>query len=561
MLEYGSFYVNPVWHYGAVDAQDKDGSFRHGFIVDMDPAEGFIIDFGYPGHHAELIPFSRCFGKIPQYLFASGDAVQVLWRSSDNEALCWYPAKVIAGSYYTFAFVETERHGKSVREVVRKHCIMPLGERPALTRKNYKRHRLPLNWIILILAKARSQQDFQWWNRQHGHRSDTILVKVERGKLIFIAHSSSAVTSSEFVTYTTKDSRWPRSWSLTEVFRIMANRVTFCELSIWRRAGSKRRGRRLSSKSGVASKFRPRYRYRPCPNNYLPVEIFRRIFSFLEFREQVKCCSVCKFWHTILTTCSRLEFDLQTYGHDDLALAFDKNISEFTRKIILSGNIFIVNCKPNAWYYSRLFNPVAILTGLLKAKSIKLQTITISDWHVWAPDVLSWSRSLTLQFRSDWKDLCDKLVLDNVYMNGLVYVDAESCGCNGKAFVGPYNNRFRYMDFDTMVYSRSVRVMGSSPIERMGKYIINTNQNEQMQSARTILEDNCLPMRDEVLRMLESRLDKQSVPKKVLLQHFPHAKQMLPIRPVRICNWRVEERRITALPIIPVSRRCKPGLD
>ncbi|XP_055348219.1 uncharacterized protein LOC129595288 isoform X2 [Paramacrobiotus metropolitanus] len=164
MFEYESYYSNPVWCYGAVDVQDEDGTFRHGFIVDMDLFEGFIVDFGYPNHHAELVRFHRCLGQIYEFSFALGDTVQILWRESDSEACRWYPAKVIAGSCYTFAYVETERHGKLVREVVRKNCIMPLGERQPVERRNYERHSLSLGWIASDLLKSRNQDDFQWWN-------------------------------------------------------------------------------------------------------------------------------------------------------------------------------------------------------------------------------------------------------------------------------------------------------------------------------------------------------------------------------------------------------------
>ncbi|XP_055347082.1 uncharacterized protein LOC129594421 isoform X1 [Paramacrobiotus metropolitanus] len=273
-----------VWCYGAVDVQDDDGSFRHGLIVDVDVARGCFIDFGYPGHHTELIPFHRCFGRISHYLFAPGDTVQILWRGSNSEAFRWYPATVIAGSYHTFAVVEAQRQGKIVKEVARRMWIMPSGERPSFELNSYKRLSMPLSWITAVLAKARSKQDFWWWNREHGHSFNTIFVKVESRKLLYIAQGD-------------ESRRW-NFWGLVEVFRIMAKRTTTYELRNGKRYLERERDKPIAFKSFLATISTTLYQHQPCINTCIPVEVFHRIFSFLEFQDELNSSTVYKYLYS-----------------------------------------------------------------------------------------------------------------------------------------------------------------------------------------------------------------------------------------------------------------------
>ncbi|XP_055327414.1 uncharacterized protein LOC129580772 [Paramacrobiotus metropolitanus] len=353
------FSNNRIWCYGAVDVKDDDGFFRHGMITDMDMPRGFIIDFGYPDHHAELIPFHRCFGKISHNRFAARNTVQILWRGSVNEAYRWYPAIVIAGSSYTVPFVVTQRHGEIVKEVVRRSWMMQLEERPPIKLQKFNRHSSSAGWIATVLGQARSREDLQFWNRQQGIRDTTILVKLERGKLIYISCFPEAYSF----------------WDPLEIFQsMMAKRKTVKELK-------------------KASKSTTPYNYQACINACLPAETFRQIFFFLEFPDQLNCRRVCSSWHHILTsapTCLQLDFNLQKnmYWAEGLALTFDRNISQSTRNIILSSN-------SERTYHSA--NPTGILIVLLKAKNIKVQTITVSNLHIWAPDIFSWSSSSTLQ--------------------------------------------------------------------------------------------------------------------------------------------------------------------
>ncbi|XP_055348198.1 uncharacterized protein LOC129595274 [Paramacrobiotus metropolitanus] len=367
-----------LWRRGRRSSEVDDGSFRHGLITDMDASEGFIVNFGYPDHRAEPIPFHRCFEHTAYFRFAAGDTVHILWRGSDNEAFRWYLARVIAGSSYTFAYVETQRQGEIVREVVKRSWIMASGERRPLMLSWYKQHSSSACWIVSLFALARSRKDFEWWNHEHGR--DKILVKVMTGKLIYINCYDHCGWSF---------------WETIGIFRMMARRKKLDEND--RNAGKKGHGKRFFFKSCLASRSRTRYHYQSCINTCLPIEVFRQVFFFLDFWEQLNCRIVCRSWHTLLTTvptCLRTEFNLQEYENDELACVFDKDISQSTRHIILTGN---------GQQASRSTDPIAVLIDLLKAKSIKLQSIAICNWYVWAPDIFSWSSSLSVHVRSGGK--------------------------------------------------------------------------------------------------------------------------------------------------------------
>ncbi|XP_055356962.1 uncharacterized protein LOC129602042 [Paramacrobiotus metropolitanus] len=479
------FKSSPVWRYGAVDIKDDDGSFRHGLIIDLYVCHGFFVDFDCPGHHAELIPFDRCFGQIDPQLAPPGDDVQILRRHSSNEAWRWYPAIKIMGSFDTFVVVESKWDGKIVREVVSlKHgCIMPAGQRHPLQQEQYRKHHLTLGWIIQLLVEIPSEQDFRWWNREHEDKR-RILVKVERGKLIHI---------SSFYT----DSGWT-FWQLVKMFRIMTKRITYKDLRSKKNPPARccSSNQRWSSKFLQAPKSAALYDCRSFINTVVPVEVLRRIFSFLEFREQLRCRTVCKSWHTILTTpptCSRMEFSLQKYENDELALIVDRNTSPATGTIVLSGD----SCRWNYMYryYTRSTEPIAMIIGLLKAKHIKLRTIIISHWYASAANVFEFSNSLSLQLQSDWRDVCERLVLENVDVGGWMSIGIEPGSSNWEVS----NKRY----YDSFQFSRT-------PVT-FDKCVINTHEKELTHSVRELLKTNCRSMED--IRALQSQLDTHPSPK------------------------------------------------
>ncbi|XP_055351895.1 uncharacterized protein LOC129598152 [Paramacrobiotus metropolitanus] len=491
------FENSQVWPYGAVDVRDGDGSFRHGLVIALIPEKGFLVDFGYRSHEAEFVSFSRCFGNEYNPL-ACKKAVEILWRGSKKDAWRWYPATIVAGSLYTFTMVEMYRKGKLVREVVRKWDLQRAEDRPLLDLNRYRLHSVKLNLPLKILAQKRSREDFRWWNRIYGRSANVILQNVEHGRLFYISSRSKEYFSpSDF-------------WKLAKVFRRMATRSAPRQmLSRFPHCISENvpvdTGRRFIDRKFLLNfcqrgqKSGNLEAHLPCIDKVLPVELIGRIFSFLELRTRVKCRLVCKSWLNVLTfapACAVVQIDLLLYYNDELSRALDRNITATTKKLILFSTAQDSNAS----------DPLTTVIGLLKLKGIRIHTICIAHFDVWTNDVLAFSSELNLKVRSEWSDVCDRLVLDDVRVYGLAYLDEEGCRCLRDKGMGDgsYDMRFDYLDFKATI--------------KVNSWKIHTNDAGEMGSALEVLENACLPMSDEDCRALQTAMDAKGLPQHTAIQ-------------------------------------------
>ncbi|XP_055349860.1 uncharacterized protein LOC129596559 [Paramacrobiotus metropolitanus] len=405
-------FKNKVWLYGAVAVQDDNKSFRQGMITDVLPVErSFIVDFDYPDHHAEIVPLDRCFGPIsPDFhgldSFAPGDSIEVLCRSREQDAWRWTPAIVIAGSNETFAFVEMERNGKTVRQVVSRLHVQNTAERESIDFGRYQRYSVQLSRPLLQLASACSQEDLHWWNRRHGSDSPALLVKIEEGCLIYITrgpkpHSRFAPGNFE---------------ELAEIFRRMADRSRGSENP---RTSAPKGRLHCGFEQGQKE---PDTGILPaCINAILPPESISHIFSFLEIRDRIRCRLVCRTWQDISMLCVLpVKIEVCSYLPDDFAMAVDHCVTHGTKTLIFQ--CYHCQCE-------RVHRALETLFSLLQVKDIRLKTIVFSKCDVWADDILAFSDALVLKFRLKLHGICDILVLDNVRVCGLPYVDAETCHC------------------------------------------------------------------------------------------------------------------------------------
>ncbi|XP_055347840.1 uncharacterized protein LOC129594981 isoform X2 [Paramacrobiotus metropolitanus] len=370
-----------------------------------------------------------------------------------------------------------ECNGENICQVVRRWHIQLLGERPLLDLGRYRRYSVHLSRPLLQLASACSQEDLHWWNRTHGNVFTALLVKIEEGYLIHITSDiEPCFTQTHFK-------------ELAKIFRTMANRLhnrenpqVFAPQMIFLHSGFEQ-----GKKSTITGNL-------PCVNTILPLESISHIFSFLELRDRIRCQLVCKTWHHISVSCQLpVKMEVCSYWPDDFAIAVDRCVTRCTKTIIFQCH----HCQCEKVHCS-----LQTLFSLLKVKSIRLIKIVLSQCDVWADDIVAFSDALVLKFRSTLRDICNIFVLDNVRMYGLPYVDAEACSCiltRGTGSVG----------LDLLDLAAEVLV---------NKCVINTINEQQLESALDVLEKGCPPMHQEHLPLLLNRLESAASATPVVLR-------------------------------------------
>ncbi|XP_055349664.1 uncharacterized protein LOC129596415 [Paramacrobiotus metropolitanus] len=208
----------------------------------------------------------------------------------------------------------------------------------------------------------------------------------------------------------------------------------------------------------------------------LPDELLRAIFQLLELREQVSCRLVCKTWSWLIKQMmgSHIELNLskRAYHNDALLMALEQVISRRTKVILFTFLGF-----PS--------DPFGILFSILKFKRIRIPVIVLSNLDVWANDILVFSDSWTLRFRSEWAEVCDKLVLHKTTVRGLPYIDVGTCRCCLNGLESDTNDYLYYIGWPFCFW---VDLYKHVNIE---KSVIATQNVVPMESALGLLEKCC----------------------------------------------------------------------
>ncbi|XP_055349899.1 uncharacterized protein LOC129596598 [Paramacrobiotus metropolitanus] len=178
---------------------------------------------------------------------------------------------------------------------------------------------------------------------------------------------------------------------------------------------------------------------------------------------------------------------------DHFAMAVDRWVTHGTKTLIFQ----CYHCQSE-----RVHRALETLFSLLQIKGIRLKTIVFSKCDVWADDILAFSDALVLKFRRKLHGICDILVLHNVRLCGLPYVDAETCHCISTQKTG-------FFASDTLDVAADVLVE---------KCVIAIGNQLQMESALGVLEKGCPPVRPEQFPLLRSRLETGILTTAVVLQ-------------------------------------------
>ncbi|XP_055343823.1 uncharacterized protein LOC129591951 [Paramacrobiotus metropolitanus] len=393
-------FDSDVWRWGAVDVKGSDGLIRRGMIRDLDPYWGMTVDFDYPDHHADVVPFSRCVTLASTGTYTAGDAVEVLLRHSPQQPWCWHAATLLAGSWNTYAFVEVKQGEETLREVLALERVRAVAPRVPLRWKDkFHKYEVDLPKNSGLLAVTKEDGFWQRWNDVTGTRG----VKIDGEKLVYISAARRAMTKLE----------------CTQELHRLTNPPAGRGMK--RTANDENIPSPNTLRQFTLGDFWPSFKALdappPCINTDLPPEMLSRIFSFLDMDEQIKSRRVCHTWNTMLNSSPislRAQIDVTNCTDRMLATILHKTVTESTKILVLTGRF-----EGYDKFSQKAHAPFRTAMDMLKAKQIKLSCIVISGRAVWADDLLDYSDRQTLKFRTGWRDVCEKLVLEKVGIHAL----------------------------------------------------------------------------------------------------------------------------------------------
>ncbi|XP_055343723.1 uncharacterized protein LOC129591893 [Paramacrobiotus metropolitanus] len=521
---------NDVWRLGAVDVQlEENGLVQHGIIADLLSDKSLVIDFGYPGHHADVVSTTKCrdHGHIGDVVV--GECVSTLFQRSPDHPWCWYPAKLLAydnqkdvydnGNELQYAFVEIDVDGVLVRDVVPADRVEVVGDGFQSAMKKYRKHTIELPDDQELKSLMSHPRFWKMWNRE----AKVGCGKYDAGTLTYIVLDTKAITTTQCV----------------GVFQTVRN--TLFSRYDWKRpcqeslpTGAKKLKAETPDteqepeQHSVLSNlifpllpdfFRGLFAYHDITPNLVQLardssqmvfmlpEILVEIVCYLDVTNQQRSRRVCTTWNRLLISSSvviKVEVDLKVYTAPDsydrvyqyekLPLTLLKMVNQRTRALIITGRLY------DKWTYT----PFRAIVAMLRAMNVRVPMIVINKRTIWANDLLDYSDPLRVSFRSGWRDVCGKLALIDAEVRSLMESqDLLSKDCYGSSDrvrencfgvqLKPANLVIRTMDTDSFLNEldslcpemssqdlRSLRLQWKTRSKRARKILLQVLQKWQL---------------------------------------------------------------------------------
>ncbi|XP_055340779.1 uncharacterized protein LOC129589900 [Paramacrobiotus metropolitanus] len=424
-------FRNDIWRYGAVDVKDANGLVRHGMVIDVHRPHGLIVDFGYPAHHADLIPFASFVqGRLPagQPPPGVGGPAQVLYQLSAHHPWCWHPATLLAGgAEYAYAFVEIRlEEGSTVRDVVGWGRVQAPGGMPAWGWEKDS-STMPFKRCCVDLGRAGDphpamdalmrRADFaQEWQRV----TETIVVRVVGRQVTCLA------TSVEIPRLITEETFLTRMGILNLERGRKRGRNGECDCRSKRRKGasSPRVVRHSTTCLPTTEPTQEQTTATPadttgkCYIRRLPVELLSRIFTFLDVNERAAASATCYTWNSVIKSpqlARRLEIDANKCSGAMLAHVMHALVTPSTKTLV------VTNLHTERGWFSC---PLHIMADILHAKKMKLPRIIVARSRIYLRFALG-SERWRPEMATRWAAVCDNLVLEDVTV-ALSWLDSKS---------------------------------------------------------------------------------------------------------------------------------------
>ncbi|XP_055343927.1 uncharacterized protein LOC129592012 [Paramacrobiotus metropolitanus] len=404
-------FKKDVWRAGAVDVLVETNGIRslhHGFIADMDP-EHLVIDFGFPGHRSDVIPFSKCRDRGYTDSIFVGNKVRALSQRSADQPWRWYPAKLLAYERQEFAFVEMEVDGVLVRDVLptdRVENAVELENFQSEMRTYYKYSvELPNDQELISLTER--PRFGIWWNRE----ADTIAVKRIAGTLSYLTVNETMLSTTQCTSF------------------LHAVRGLLIGPDEWKPAkrpfqAAFPHGKKRSKSEVLMPMALPPANIQGFTIADVLPEVVLEILSDIDITNQQRCRRVCRTWNHLLTSPVVIKIDIDNlpmrspavFGSGcqrenvHIPLSLCKTAGPATKVLIITGQYF------GKWQYA----PFRSVTAMLKAMNVFVPMIVINRRTIWASDLLEYSDPLRVYLRPEWLDVCGKLALINVDVRALV---------------------------------------------------------------------------------------------------------------------------------------------
>ncbi|XP_055330933.1 uncharacterized protein LOC129583239 [Paramacrobiotus metropolitanus] len=448
-----------VWRYGAVDVQYDNGLMLHGLISDVDKVRGFIVNFGCPSQNADFIPRAKCSDQVKKTEFTIADRVETLCQPAADQPWRWYPSKLLNDPQQGYAFVDIEMGGIVVRKVVpvervRKIC----STTPLKVVRKYHKHAVRLSEKQREMLSARPKEFFEKWNKC----TKTFGLRAEEGMLVYISTKTTPVAD--------KDSKRHLFYIDSE----LRNSVS---------RGVKRNNVGEIVTASDESTVAPG-KSQLSINTCLAAELLCEIFSYVDVFQHAKVRRVCRVWEAALQLSPPVPSVVIPGSHYDghrLASVLSETVTRSTKLLALTNKHRL------APRYDDSIGRLRTVIAMLKAMKIRIPVIVVSDSIVWGNLLLDYSDPKRLAFYPQWRDVCEKLVLKEVAVRGLMEAQYPE-DANGAARRKGIVNRFvdRGWGVTVTVTAGSISMKGSA----------------QLKTLLDLLEKTCPEMTIQRLRML-----------------------------------------------------------
>ncbi|XP_055348402.1 uncharacterized protein LOC129595422 [Paramacrobiotus metropolitanus] len=435
-----------VWCYGVVDVRDGYGLVRHGIIVDLVEDGGdLLVDFDYPGHHADRVPLSICvafqqkFKKGP-YVDkpAIGQQVQILHQRSPDQPWSWYPGEIclqiadssrlnphslvrcVIDGETIFEFVDANRI-----QVATEYCLTNKslrGSRSArfhdeFPRQNihFRKHRVKTNFYPGIRYLAETPGFRETWNKL----TSTMFVRAEvLPDLQLFMHY---VTASKHKHELTADDCLKVLLKLDSLLgyhkRKREKRVRDYDQ---KDEEEKRQRMKLANPGEILPQTQAGdFENDTAALSHLPPELLTETLDYLSAERRTRCRRVCRNWDTIITCSSSVRIEINAASprmRTALAWALYKTVCTTTTVRVLT--VFQLD----RLIYPPANNIVPLVATMLAVMNATVRVIVLAHMSANYRDVLPAPPARNLLPSWSWRALCRKLILAEVFL-----VISEKC--------------------------------------------------------------------------------------------------------------------------------------
>ncbi|XP_055350062.1 uncharacterized protein LOC129596737 isoform X2 [Paramacrobiotus metropolitanus] len=364
-----------IWRYGAVTVKTEQDELWHGLVADVNSKHGLTVNFGCPQFQAALVPWANFVqGRTwtPESRLQFGGPALAVYQLTRNVPWRWHRACLLAGSSdYKYAFVELIlTDGTVVRDVVGWERVQPLAEMPSC-QWDKAPHKAPFKkcWIELtgdpqLLAVTQRPDFVEHWLSRTG----TIARGMRGRSLLCLA------TSKEI----------PRLFARESEIAQVLSWIGQAELKArWSRS------RQANSVNGTDTSPSPGHTIAIDANcesytQQLPVEVWARIFSFLNAYERVTASEICYTWNRLLKSpplAVRVEIDLDQHRGVTVAGMVHHMIMPSTKTLLLTSSDDERRLKQ--WPRdSPLPSPLHIVVDVLRAKNLRVPRIVLKRCRI-----------------------------------------------------------------------------------------------------------------------------------------------------------------------------------